>query len=256
MKSRLVIKIGTSTLTQGTDRISRGKLEDIARQLYRLKNEYDIILVSSGAIATARQFITIEGWDKLVASKQAMSAIGQPKLMQIYSEVFSDFGLHIAQCLMTYRDFENEESRMNTLNTLEELLSHNYIPIINENDTVAVEELVLGDNDKLSALVTTLIHADILIIASDVDGLFDKNPNIYMDSNLITEVSDLSLIDKYIEERENGLGTGGMTSKIHAIRICFEKDITVYLVNGSRTNFIEDSLEEKIPFSKFIPQKK
>jgi len=253
MKSRIVIKIGTSTLTQGTDRISRGKLEDIARQLYRLKEAYDIVVVSSGAIATAKQFITIGGWDKLVASKQAMSAIGQPKLMQIYSEVFSDFGLNIAQCLMTYRDFENDESRLNTLNTIEELLSHNYIPIINENDTVAVEELVLGDNDKLSALVTTLINADILIIASDVDGLFDKNPNIYKDSTLITEVSDLSLIKNYIEERANGLGTGGMTSKINAVKICFEKNIKVYLVNGGKPNFIEDSLDGKIPFTKFFP---
>jgi len=253
MKSRLVIKIGTSTLTLGTDRISRGKLEDIARQLHRLRNEYDIVLVSSGAIATAKQFITIGGWDKLVASKQAMSAIGQPKLMQIYSEVFSDFGLNIAQCLMTYRDFENDESRLNTLNTLEELLSHNYIPIINENDTVAVEELVLGDNDKLSALVATLINADILIIASDVDGLFDKNPNIYKGSSLIREISDLSQIGKFIEERANGLGTGGMTSKINAIKICFEKSISVYLVNGGRPNFIEDSLEGKIPFTRFFP---
>ena len=190
MKTRLVVKIGTSTLTGGTDRISRGKVEDIARQLHRLKDTYDVVLVSSGAIATARQFINIKGWEKLVSSKQAMSAIGQPKLMQIYSEVFKDFELNIAQCLMTYRDFENKESRLNTFNTIQELLSHNYIPIINENDTVAVEELVLGDNDKLSALIAALIHADILIIASDVDGLFDKNPNIYKEAKLITEISD------------------------------------------------------------------
>lgn len=253
MKKRIVVKIGTSTLTQGTDRISRGKVEDLARQLHKLKNEYDVVLVSSGAIATAKQFINISGWDKLVSSKQAMSAIGQPKLMQIYSEVFSDFDLNIAQCLMTYRDFENKESRLNTFNTIEELLSHNYIPIINENDTVAVEELVLGDNDKLSALIAALIHADILIIASDVDGLFDKNPNIHKDASLIKEISDLDSIHQYIEERENGLGTGGMTSKISAVKICFEKAISVYLVNGGKPNFIEDSLLEKGAFTKFVP---
>ncbi len=255
MKQRLVIKIGTSTLTAGTNRISRGKIEDIARQLVNLQSDYDLILVSSGAIAMAKQFIDINGWSNVVHSKQAMSAIGQPKLMQIYSEVLSDFGLRVAQCLMTYRDFENDESKANTRNTIDELLSHGYIPIINENDTVSVEEIVLGDNDKLSALVATLAEADKLIIASDIDGVFDKNPNLYEDANFIPEVTDLDSITQYIEERDNGLGTGGMTSKVGAIRICFEKGIDVYLVNGGIQFFIEKSLGEKIRFTKFLPGK-
>lgn len=253
MKSKIVVKIGTSTLTAGTNKISRGKIEDIARQIEKLKDRYDIILVSSGAIATARQFVNIKTWDNIVKSKQALSAIGQPKLMQIYSEVFADFDLKIAQCLMTYRDFENEVSRTNTRNTINELLAHQFIPVINENDTVAVEELILGDNDKLSALVASLIDADKLIIASDIDGLFDKNPKLYPDAKLIEEISDLEKIGQFIEEKENGLGTGGMTSKIIAIKICFEKQITVYIVNGSKQNFIEDSLEEKMAFTKFVP---
>ncbi len=255
MKSKIVVKIGTSTLTAGTNKISRGKIEDIARQIEKLKDNYDIILVSSGAIATARQFVNIKAWDNIVTSKQALSAIGQPKLMQIYSEVFGDFDLKIAQCLMTYRDFENEVSRQNTRNTINELLTHNFIPVINENDTVAVEELILGDNDKLSALVANLIDADKLIIASDIDGLFDKNPKLYPDATLISEISDLEKIDQFIEEKDNGLGTGGMTSKISAVKICFEKQIIVYIVNGSKLNFIEDSLNEKIPFTKFVPLK-
>lgn len=253
MKPRLVIKIGTSTLTAGTNRISRGKIEDIARQLVNLKPTHDIVLVSSGAIAMAKQFVDIHGWENVVHSKQAMSAIGQPKLMQVFSEVFSDFGLHVAQCLMTYRDFENDESRKNTKNTVSELLEHGYIPIINENDTVSVEEIVLGDNDKLSALVATLVDADTLIIASDIDGMFDKNPNLYEDAQFIPEVTDLNSIMSFIEERDNGLGTGGMTSKISAIRICFEKNIKVFLVNGGIQFFIEKSLGEKIRFTKFIP---
>lgn len=255
MKSKIVVKIGTSTLTAGTNKISRGKIEDIARQIEKLKDSYDIILVSSGAIATARQFVNIKAWDNIVTSKQALSAIGQPRLMQIYSEVFGDFDLKIAQCLMTYRDFENEVSRQNTRNTINELLTHNFIPVINENDTVAVEELILGDNDKLSALVANLIDADKLIIASDIDGLFDKNPKLYPDATLISEISDLEKIDQFIEEKDNGLGTGGMTSKISAVKICFEKQIIVYIVNGSKLNFIEDSLNEKIPFTKFVPLK-
>lgn len=256
MKGIIVVKIGTSTLTAGTKKISRGKIEDIARQIDRLKENYDIILVSSGAIATARQFVHIEGWENIVQSKQALAAIGQPKLMQIYSEVFGDFNLKIAQCLMTYRDFENDVSRINTANTISELLAHHYIPVINENDTTAVEELILGDNDKLSAMVANLMDADKLIIASDIDGLFDKNPKLYSDAKLITEVSDLESISHFIEENDNGLGTGGMTSKINAVKICFKKYITVYIVNGSKPNFIEDSLNDAIKFTKLIPAKK
>jgi glutamate 5-kinase len=255
MKSKIVVKIGTSTLTAGTNKISRGKIEDIARQIEKLKDSYDIILVSSGAIATAMQFVNIKAWGNIVTSKQALSAIGQPRLMQIYSEVFGDFDLKIAQCLMTYRDFENEVSRQNTRNTINELLTHNFIPVINENDTVAVEELIVGDNDKLSALVANLIDADKLIIASDIDGLFDKNPKLYPDATLISEISDLEKIGQFIEEKDNGLGTGGMASKISAVKICFEKQIIVYIVNGSKENFIEDSLNEKMAFTKFVPLK-
>jgi glutamate 5-kinase len=253
MKNKIVVKIGTSTLTAGTTKISRGKIEDIARQLEKLKSMYDIVLVSSGAIATAKQFVNMEQWGNSVPSKQALSAIGQPKLMQIYSEVFNDFNLKIAQCLMTYKDFDNDVSRANTTNTINELLANNYIPIINENDTTAVEELILGDNDKLSALVATLIEADKLIIVSDIDGLFDKNPKLYPEAELITEISDLKMIDRYIEETDNGLGTGGMTSKIAAIKICFRKNITVYIVNGSKQNFIEESLNGRTRFTRFIP---
>ena len=250
MRPVLVIKIGSSTLTAGTDKISRGKIEDIARQLVILKETYDVVLVSSGAVATARQFIK-NGWQNVVQSKQALSAIGQPKLMQLYSEVFSDFDIRIAQCLLTYRDFENTESRKNTLNTLHELLAHNFVPIINENDTVAVEELILGDNDKLSALVATLVKADKLIIASDIDGLYNQNPHINPNAELLSEVSDLQSITQYIQERESKLGTGGMTTKISAIEICFREDVEVFLVNGGKPNFIVDSLEGKIKFTRF-----
>ena len=207
MKPRIVVKIGTSTLTAGTSMISRGKIENIGRQILALRDQYDIILVSSGAVATAKQFINISGLkNNMVHSKQALSAIGQPKLLQIYAEVFGDFDLKVAQCLMTYKDFDNNESKTNTLNTVNELLTHGFIPIFNENDTVAVEELILGDNDKLSALVASLVKADKLIIASDIDGLFTKNPNLHEDAELIPVVTDLEEIKQFIEERENGLG--------------------------------------------------
>ncbi|SDK23308.1 glutamate 5-kinase [Catalinimonas alkaloidigena] len=252
MKPIIVLKLGSSTLTAGTNRISRGKLEDVARQIVALRDDYHLVIVSSGAIATARQFINIAGWENEVASKQAMSAIGQPKLMQMYSEVFGDFDIRIAQCLMTYRDFENEESKQNTVNTIHQLIAHGYVPIINENDTVAVEELIVGDNDKLSALVASLIQADKLVLASDIDGLYDKNPHLYDDAQHIARVSNFEEVLPFIEEKKHGLGTGGMTSKLAAARICKAHHIEVIIVNGGRTNFLVDCLQDAIPATRFV----
>ncbi len=254
MKKKLVLKIGTSTLTNGTKLISRGKVEDIGRQILELQENYDIVLVSSGAIAAAKQRINIIDPGKLVETKQAMAAIGQPLLMRIYNEIFSDFGIRTAQCLMTYRDFENETSRKNTLNAISELLKHSYIPIINENDTTAVEELILGDNDKLSALVAALIKADLLIIASDIDGVFDKNPHLHEDAKLIAEINNIAEAKSLVEERDSDLGTGGMNSKLEAAMICQKENIETWIVGGGRNNFLIDALEGKIACTKFLIQ--
>ncbi len=251
MKKKLVLKIGTSTLTNGTKLISRGKVEDIGRQILSLREDYDIVLVSSGAIAAAKQRINIIDPGKLVESKQAMAAIGQPLLMRIYSEIFSDFGIHTAQCLMTYRDFENETSRRNTLNTINELIKYEYVPIINENDTTAVEEIILGDNDKLSALVAALVNADLLVIASDIDGVFDKNPHIHHDAKLISKINNIDEARNLVEERDSGLGTGGMNSKLEAAIICQKENIETWIVGGGRNNFLVDALAGKIACTKF-----
>lgn len=251
MKKKLILKIGTSTLTAGTNRISYAKIEDIARQMASLKNNYDIVLVSSGAIATAKQFVDITGYNKYVDSKQAMAAIGQPKLMKIYDEIFSSFGLKIAQCLMTYRDFKNEAGKTNTKNTINKLLEHKYIPIINENDTVAIEEIILGDNDKLSALVAVIMDADLLVIASDIDGLYDQNPKINKKAKLIEKVDNLTKAMTFIKEKKSKLGTGGMTSKIQAAKICKQKHVEMWIVNGEKNNFLINALQNKISFTKF-----
>ena len=252
MKKSLVLKIGTSTLTGGTKLISRGKVEDIGRQILALREEYDIVLVSSGAIATAKQHINIIDPGKLVESKQAMAAIGQPLLMRIYHEIFADFGIRTAQCLMTYRDFENETSRTNTLNTITELIKYGYVPIINENDTTAVEEIILGDNDKLSALVATLINADLLVLASDIDGLFDKNPHLHQEAKLIPEISNIDEAKNLVEERDSELGTGGMNSKLEAAMICQSQNIETWIVNGGKNNFVVDALAGKIDVTRFL----
>ncbi|HBX45373.1 glutamate 5-kinase [Limibacterium fermenti] len=251
MKKKLVIKIGTSTLTAGTNRISFAVIESLARQIVALRQTYDIVIVSSGAIATARQFVEINGFSKKVESKQAMSAIGQTKLMEIYDTVFGTFGLNIAQILMTYRDFENDMANRNTRNTIRKLWEVGYIPVVNENDTVAVEEIVLGDNDRLSSLVSVIIEADLLILVSDIDGIFDHNPHLFSEARLIEEVSDTHSVKDYIEEKHSTLGTGGMASKIHAAETCLAHGVEMWIVNGQRADYLVNALKGDIPFTKF-----
>ncbi len=180
-----------------------------------------------------------------------MAAIGQTKLMEIYDVIFGTFGLNIAQILLTYRDFENSTAIENTRNTINRLWELNYIPVVNENDTVSFEEIVLGDNDKLSALVATILEVDLLVLVSDIDGIFNKNPHLHEDAILINEVDDLSSIQSYIEERQSLLGTGGMSSKIHAAEICMKNNVEMWIVNGQRQNYIINALDGVIEFTRF-----
>lgn len=252
MKKKLIIKIGTSTLTAGTNRISFAVIESLARQIVELKKNYNVVIVSSGAIATARQFVEINGYRKRVDSKQAMAAIGQTKLMELYDTIFSTFGLNIAQILMTYRDFENPVASENTRNTINRLWQADYIPVVNENDTVSIEEIVLGDNDKLSALVAVITGADLLILVSDIDGIFDRNPHLHHNAQLISEVSDLESIKACVEEKTSTLGTGGMSSKVNAADICMHNGVEMWILNGQRANYMIKALRHEIPFTRFI----
>ena len=251
-KQKLILKIGSSTLCAGTNRISYAKIEDIARQIIALQSDYEIVLVSSGAIATARQFVDISNGNSQVASKQALAAIGQPKLMGIFDEVFNSFGLKVAQCLLVHRDFESEVAKSNVKNTINKLLEFGYTPIINENDTVAVDEIVLGDNDKLSAFVAVITDADLLVLASDIDGLYDKNPFQNEDAKLIEQVDDLNEILPFIDDSKSDLGTGGMMTKIEAAKICKQHDIEMWIVNGGRNGFLVEALNGEKSFTKFF----
>ncbi len=254
-RCRLVVKIGSSTLTAGSELISRGKIEDLARQILALQNDADapceVVLVSSGAIAAARQFVAVNRWPA-AGSKQAMAAIGQPLLMQMYHEIFRDFGVRSAQCLLTYRDFDNPVARHNTQTTLNDLLHNGYLPVVNENDTVATDELVFGDNDKLSAYVAALLNADELIVASDVAGLFDRNPHKSGQARLLERITSLTDVRHYIDEREMPLGTGGMTSKLQAAEICQKHGIHMRIVHGRQTGFILKALRGELPHSQFL----
>jgi glutamate 5-kinase len=251
-KKRILLKIGSNTLTKETNHISRGKIEDIGMQIAALQDDYEFIIVSSGAIAAAKQFVKLDNHDKDVFVKQALASIGQPHLMRIYHENFRDLGLHTSQCLLSYSDFEKEKTKINIVNTINVLVKNSYIPIINENDTVAIDEIQFGDNDKLAALTAVLLKVDILIIATNTDGIYTKSS---IDSDIhqtISLVTDLKTLENEIGDAKSSHGTGGMQSKIEAAGIAKAGNIETWVVNGLKDNFILNALNNTIPFTKII----
>ncbi|MCG9792778.1 glutamate 5-kinase [Flavobacterium algicola] len=252
MKKRILLKIGSNTLTKETNHISRGKIEDIGMQIAALKDEYEFIIVSSGAIAAAKQFVKLDNNDQEVFVKQALASIGQPHLMRIYHENFSDLGLHTSQCLLSYSDFEKENTKVNIVNTINVLVKNNYIPIINENDTVATDEIKFGDNDKLAALTAVLLNVDILIIATNTNGIYTKAT--FQDENpeTIAIVNDLNLMQQEVGDSKSSHGTGGMQSKIEAAGIAKAAKIETWIVNGLKDDFILNAIKNSVPFTKII----
>lgn len=248
---RIVLKIGTSTLTQGSTRISRGKIEDIANQIKALSDSYEIILVSSGAIAAAKQIVNMRKTGSIEV-KQALAAIGQVHLMRIFQEVFSDYDIPVSQCLLTYYDFKNDESKDNIINTVEALLKFNYLPIINENDTVATDEIMFGDNDKLAALTAVLCSADLLVLATDISGLYSADPKMNPSAELIEEVSDLNPYINSITDSKSDQGSGGMKSKLEAARIAQKQGVPTWILNGGRSDFLIHAIQNEVPFTKVL----
>lgn len=251
-KKRILLKIGSNTLTRETNHISRGKIEDIGMQIAALQDEYEFIIVSSGAIAAAKQFVKLESKGKEIVVKQALASIGQPHLMRIFHENFSDLGLLTSQCLLSYSDFEKEQSKVNIVNTINVLVENNYIPIINENDTVATDEIQFGDNDKLAALAGVLLNVDLLIIATNTNGIYTKASINNEIPETIRIVTDLKLMQQEVGDSKSTLGTGGMQSKIEAAAIAKAATLETWIVNGLHDNFILNAINNSIPFTKII----
>ncbi|PCH72577.1 MAG: glutamate 5-kinase, partial [Flavobacteriaceae bacterium] len=231
-KKRILLKIGTNVLTKESDYISRGKIEDIARQIKSLESDYEFIIVSSGAIAAAKQFVQLESNGEEINVKQALASIGQPHLMRIFQENFRELGLLTSQCLLSYSDFEKEQSRDNIVNTINVLVANNYIPIINENDTVATDEIQFGDNDKLAALTAVLLNVDLLVIATNTDGVYTKKSLQLGQSETVKQTNDILAIEKELLMEHSAQGTGGMKSKIKAAQIAQKAGIETWIVNG------------------------
>ncbi|MFL1011993.1 glutamate 5-kinase [Flavisericum labens] len=249
-KKRVLLKVGSNTLTKETNNISRGKIEDIANQIAHLQDTHEFVIVSSGAIAVAKQFVKLESKQKDVFVKQALASIGQPHLIRIYQEIFREYGLLTSQCLLSYSDFEKQESRKNIVNTINVLVNNNYIPIINENDTVATHEIQFGDNDKLGALTASLLKADLFIIATNTNGIYTKESYENGTPKTIEVVDDFEELTKQIVNSKSSHGSGGMQSKVEAASVAKNANIETWIVNGLNDNFILNAFRNKVPFTK------
>ena len=234
-KKRVVIKVGTSSLTHPeTGMMDLIKLEKLVRELSDLHNQgKEVILVSSGAIAVGRKTIGMKERPRKLELKQACASIGQARLMMIYQKLFMEYNQIASQILMTKNTFINGENRINARNTFETLLSLGAIPIVNENDTISTYEIRFGDNDTLSAVVVSLVGADLLILLSDIDGLFTDDPNMNPNAEFIEYVDH---IDRDLEKMAKGaasdLGTGGMSTKLHAAQIATASGAEMIIANG------------------------
>ena len=240
---KIVIKVGSSTLTQGTQNLSRRYMLGLVQQIAHLKSQgVQLALVSSGAVATGRELLNSAKVDQSLPSKQAFASIGQVKLMQTWLELFSLFDLQAGQVLLTKDDFSNSKGNL-TRGTLNNLLQH-VIPIINENDTIATKETRIGDNDNLAALVANLIEADTVILLTDQEGLYTSDPRLNPNAELISVV-------KYIDETifalaagsSTSFGTGGMTTKIEAAQTASRSGIRTIIASSSRPNILLDLVE-------------
>ncbi len=251
-KKRIVLKVGSNVLTKETNQISRGKIEDIGRQIVALQDAYEFVIVSSGAIAVAKQFVNLESNGVAIDVKQALASIGQPHLMRIFQESFRDLGLLTSQCLLSYSDFERDQSKKNIINTINVLVANNYIPIINENDTVATDEIQFGDNDKLAGLTASLLKADLLVIATNTNGICTKESIKNNTYQTIDEVNDIEILENEIVAEVSTHGTGGMKSKIEAARIAQKADIETWIINGLKDNFVINAIENKTLFTKIV----
>ena len=262
-KKRIVVKIGSSSLTHtDTGNLNLLKLEKLVRVLCDLRNQgKEVVLVSSGAIAVGRKTLGFARKPDKISEKQACAAVGQANLMMMYQKLFSEYNQITAQVLLTKNIMINEYSRMNARNTFDELLKFGTIPVVNENDTISTYELeyevIFGDNDHLSAIVTALIEADLLILLSDIDGLFTDDPNTNMEAKFIDVVPEITeeLLAMGKATSKSGVGTGGMAAKISAARIATDSGADMVIANGEDVSVITQIINGEQAGTLFLAHK-
>ncbi len=251
---RIVVKVGTSTLAHSTGNLNIRRVEALCKVLSDLKNAgHEVILVSSGAIGMGVGKLSLPGRPDDVPTKQAAAAVGQCELMYTYDKLFSEYNHTVAQILLIALDIEDEKRNQNFKNTLFRLLELNVLPIINENDTVSTEELEIGDNDILSAVVAVNVHADLLVLLSDINGLYTQDPHNNPSAELIHSVHGVT-DDIYALAGGKGssLGTGGMATKLNAAKKANENGIDMIIANGSDPDILYDIVDGKEIGTRFI----
>lgn len=241
---RIVIKVGTSTLTYGTGKMNLKRIDRMAMILSDLHNQgKEIILVSSGAIGVGVGKLGLKQKPDSTKERQAVSAVGQCELMYLYDKVFSEYNNTVAQILLTKDDIAIPKRKRNTQNTVETLLEMGIIPVVNENDTVAIDEIEIGDNDTLSALVADFVDADLLILFSDIDGLYSADPHKDKNAELVQTVYDIDSVRAAAAGSAGKQGTGGMVTKLDAAEIATSAGIHMVIANGNNMDAIYDILD-------------
>lgn len=255
---RLVIKVGTSTITYPNGRMNLDQLERLVRQVADVANEgRQVILVTSGAIGAGMSRLGLTQRPKTIPEKQAAAAVGQGLLMQTYEKLFGEYGHTVAQVLLTREDIADRRRHLNARNTLLTLLRYGVIPIINENDTIAVDEIKFGDNDTLGALVTGLVNAELLILLSDVDGVYDADPRTVPEAQLVPLVTDLTdAIQAAAGGPGSAQGSGGMATKVQAAKVAMESGAAMTIANGARPNVIREILNGEDVGTLFTPRRR
>jgi len=254
---RIVIKVGTSTLTDDNHRLAPDKVEKLASEIVELRRRgKEVILVSSGAIGAGIGKLNLKQRPRDIKLLQATAAVGQSILMSTYDRYFSAYGQTIAQLLLTHADFLSRQRYLNLRNTLLTLLKSGVIPIVNENDTTAVDEIKVGDNDNLSALVASNLEADLLIILTDTDGLFTRDPRRSKRAELIPVVRDITPeIERIADRGEKTSSVGGMKTKIEAAKLAMNAGIPVIIANGAKENILLRIVEGEPVGTRFLPRK-
>ena len=248
-KKRIVIKVGSSSIThKETSKLNLSTIEKMVRQIADLRGMgKDVILVSSGAIAAGAQALGVDNKADTLAKKQAYASVGQAKLMMVYQRIFNEYNIPTSQILMTKFTITDNESRSNAKNTFDELLKLGVVPIVNENDTVSTYEIRFGDNDRLSAIVSALVGADLLILLSDIDGLYSDDPNTNPNAKFIDLVPaiDDKLMNIGKSTSSSKVGTGGMHTKLEAAQIATDIGADMVIANGADMGIIGDIISGK-----------
>ena len=251
---RIVVKVGTSTLAYPTGCLDIRHVEILVKTLSDLKNAgHEIVLVSSGAIGMGIGRLSLKGRPEDMPTKQAAASVGQCELMYTYDKLFGEYNHIVGQILLTGSDFSHEDRKENFENTILRLIELGVITVVNENDTIATDEISVGDNDTLAAMVACSVDADLLILLSDIDGLYTKDPHKSQDAQLIPLVMEITPeIKELAEGKGSGLGTGGMVTKLHAAEIAMNHGVDMVIANGARPRKLYNIVEGETVGTRFL----